>query len=835
MRHRPAWAPLLVLALLCSGAAGAASALRPGKTTPAPAAATPPPATEVIAAADLPARADIDERFAQDVLQRARGRNPADALTPRLDALITDVRARSAMFRDDELLLLPVLRLESIDRHWRFFDREVTTWRAELKKTSDRYLADAADLGRRRAEWAATLASPDGQTLAPVLRERIVSVQAQLLAAEQAISAPIGTQVTLARRANALARSIDAGEAAVAAAIAYSDSRLLKIDAPPLWKLGGKAPRTESQGTVERVLDSELRFLDEYNAANGLLERVHNLFTLLLLPYLLWLSRRSRAIESDDPRTQAAARVLRRPFSSWLLLVATLPIFLYPEAPVILHQIALFLALVPVLRLLPPHVYQVLGPWPYVATGLYLLYLSSLAFIGNEVVNRYYVLGVTAVAAGLLAWLLWRSRAVGDKVASRADPVVRPTAWIAIALLLVSLGANVFGNTSLAGMLTTAVIISGYAGLVLYAGVHVVASILRLLFARRSVSRVALVARHAEQFLQAVTWLLRVAALAGWTVITLTQLRLFRPIYGLATDILTYKLTFGELNLTLGHIALFGLSIFLAFWVAKLVRYLLNDEVLPKMSLPRGVANSVATLSYYALLLIGLFVALAAAGFEIGQLTIVIGALGVGIGLGLQSVVNNFVSGLILMFERPIQPGDVVEISGTSGTVRDIGMRATTLTTFEGADVVVPNGTVLSEKLINWTLSTQSRRLDISLGVAYGTDPKKMLSLLMDVTKATPGVAMHPEPTVLFVGFGESALNFSVRAWTDVYGDWVKTRSDLAVRVHDALAEAGIEIPFPQRDLHLRSFSDEALAALQQATAPGPAAAGDTNTEPPSR
>jgi small-conductance mechanosensitive channel len=232
------------------------------------------------------------------------------------------------------------------------------------------------------------------------------------------------------------------------------------------------------------------------------------------------------------------------------------------------------------------------------------------------------------------------------------------------------------------------------------------------------------------------------------------------------------------------------------------------------MSLPRGVGNSISSLSYYGLLMAGLFVALAAAGFEVSQLAIVVGALGVGIGFGLQNVVNNFVSGLILMFERPIQPGDVVEVAGTSGKVREIGMRATTLTTFEGADVVVPNGVLLNEKLINWTLSDMDRRLDVNVGVAYGSDPKKVLELLMEVTKGTPGVTAEPAPTVLFVGFGASSLDFAIRAWTNEFGEWVAIRSNLTVRVHDALKDAGIVIPFPQQDVHLRTVSPSALQNL---------------------
>jgi small-conductance mechanosensitive channel len=232
------------------------------------------------------------------------------------------------------------------------------------------------------------------------------------------------------------------------------------------------------------------------------------------------------------------------------------------------------------------------------------------------------------------------------------------------------------------------------------------------------------------------------------------------------------------------------------------------------MELPRGVANSVSTLSYYAIVLLGLMFALAAAGFQMSQFAIVFGALGVGIGFGLQNIVNNFVSGLILMFERPIQPGDTVEITGTSGTVRDIGMRATTLKTFEGADVVIPNGTLLSEKLINWTMSDMNRRVDVDVGVAYGSDPRQVAKLLTDVTVACEGIAGQPAPAVIFKGFGASSLDFNIRAWTRNFGDWVAIRSELAMRVHEALVAADIAIPYPQHDIHIRSVDSEARAGL---------------------
>jgi small-conductance mechanosensitive channel len=177
------------------------------------------------------------------------------------------------------------------------------------------------------------------------------------------------------------------------------------------------------------------------------------------------------------------------------------------------------------------------------------------------------------------------------------------------------------------------------------------------------------------------------------------------------------------------------------------------------------------------------------------------------------------------MFERPIQPGDVVEVSGTSGTVREIGMRATTLTTFEGADVVVPNGTLLSEKLINWTLSDMNRRIDVEVGVAYGSDPRCVLALLREVAQGTPGISAAPVPAIVFKGFGPSSLDFSIRAWTDNFGDWVTIRTEMTARVYEALAREGIEIPYPQQAIHIRSVSPGIGQQLAGAMPPQPDAA----------
>jgi small-conductance mechanosensitive channel len=825
MRRRIGSRALALAALALSWTASA-----PGKdaTPPVPDAKQEP---EVIAPADIAMRADADERFARDVVQRSMERDRTGGFEKRLDALTESVLSESQRFERDELNVLSIMRLESLDRHWEFYGRELEEWRRDLKQVSSPYTEDAAELARRRAAWEATRASAETTGMAPALANRIQSVRSGIDAAERAVSVPIERQIRLGQRANALETSILAGQKAVASAIAYNDHRLTQIDSPPLWK-AWKDPQAggDALKSVQTGLSVEAAFLEEYDAAKTDFRFRKTVLSLLLLPLLLWLSYRSRKVVSDDPEIVASTRVMRRPISSWIVLMMVSVVLFEPSAPILLHQIAMLVAFVPVLRLLPPGVYAVLGPWPYIATGLYLLSRLSFVFLASSLHYRIYLLGLALLSTVLLSWVLWsrRPRDGGTSLAW-SRKAARLAGWAAIVALGVAVVANLLGNVSLAEMLVGGVLETGYVGLVLYAGATVLASVIRFLLARRSLSRFRIVTQHVGPLMQSFTRLIRFGAFATWLLIALSEFRLFRPIRDGVTSVLTYEIKFGQISLTLGGVLLFVFSVWVAFWAARTVRLVLRDEVLPKMSLPRGVGNSISSLSYYALVLLGLFVALAAAGFEVGQLAIVIGALGVGIGLGLQNVVNNFVSGLILMFERPIQPGDVIEVGGTSGKVREIGMRATTVSTFEGADVVVPNGMLLSEKLINWTLSDMDRRIDVNVGVAYGSDPKQVLELLMEVTRATPGIAEQPEPAVIFVGFGASSLDFSIRSWTNNFGDWVKIRSELTVRVYDALKYAGIEIPFPQQDLHLRSVSEQAGAAFAGRRMPP----GATDVQPP--
>jgi small-conductance mechanosensitive channel len=299
-----------------------------------------------------------------------------------------------------------------------------------------------------------------------------------------------------------------------------------------------------------------------------------------------------------------------------------------------------------------------------------------------------------------------------------------------------------------------------------------------------------------------------------WLLLSLRGFMVWTPIVEWLTRVLTAPIGIGEVTVNLDMILLFVLVLFVGNLLARMISGVIELDVMGRMDLRRGVAVTVGSLLRYALIAVAFLVAMAAIGIDLSNLAILGGALGVGIGFGLQNIVNNFISGLLLAFERPIGIGDTVQVGPHTGDVKEIGIRASVIRTFDGAEVIVPNLELITKDVVNWTRTGTRRRIEIPVGAAYGTDPERVIKLLLEVAEQHPDVRANPAPVALFTGFGDSALTFVLRAWTDSL-DWPKVRSDLTVGTNTALRDACIEVPFPQRDLHLRSVDMEALKDLR--------------------
>ena len=297
--------------------------------------------------------------------------------------------------------------------------------------------------------------------------------------------------------------------------------------------------------------------------------------------------------------------------------------------------------------------------------------------------------------------------------------------------------------------------------------------------------------------------LIKTTAVLAWVATALDYYGALEWTTRTLKNILLLEYTLGDYSFSVSSVGIFIVVIWLSVRLAQFVRFVLDEDVLPRLDLPKGVPATISKTSTYLVVTVGSVIAVVAAGLDLSRAPLLVGALGVGIGFGLQNAVNNFVSGLILLFGRPINVGDKIQIGEISGVVRDIGIRATVVQTWQGAEVIVPNATLISDNLVNWTLSDDRRRMDISIGVAYGLSPAQVIELLTSVARAHKEVLRDPEPAAIFTGFGDSALDFELRAWTR--GSHVTVASDLRLGIEKVLAKRGIEIPLPQRDLHLRT------------------------------
>jgi potassium-dependent mechanosensitive channel len=384
---------------------------------------------------------------------------------------------------------------------------------------------------------------------------------------------------------------------------------------------------------------------------------------------------------------------------------------------------------------------------------------------------------------------------------------LRGGAGVALAALLALLA----GYSNLADYLTRSFIGSIFLIIVALLLLHLGNGCIEVILSQAAVKRLGFFSRFGDALQSRLKNLLKATLWVGVFLALFQLWGIYVSITQAWEKIFEFKFAIGELTLSLGRILMSALFLYLIVSGSWFIRAFLDGEVFPRQQLDRGARDAIKKLIHYSLLFIGIIMAISIIGLNLTSFAFLTGAVGVGVGFGLQNIVNNFVSGLMLLFERPFKVGDMVVVDNETGTVRKIGLRSTVIETFDRSELIVPNSQFISGKVTNWTRSSNVARVKIAVGVTYGSDVKLVLRLLKEAAASDPRVLVNPEPNPLFLRFGDSALEFELYAWVANVSDSLSVRSSLCQEIASRFQEAGVEIPVPQHDVHLRSIDTKIL------------------------
>ena len=533
---------------------------------------------------------------------------------------------------------------------------------------------------------------------------------------------------------------------------------------------------------------------------------VVSILILVFIVLAAWYKRHFAkvvAVENFD-LSEMHMTLIYSPVVTVIFVAALLIRFILSDLPHSFRSLNLVIMMVPMMIIVIRLFGSQIRTWILMLITVYsLTFLYELAYY-PDILLRIILLIFSLAGLWLFIWII-----IKKPLAARFNNNViyrffRILLQFFAVLLFFSLVANLIGAFSLAEFFTLLPIQITVLAIGIQVTTKVADTIVFLLLASNYMQKLNVIREEIDIIHRKVVWLID---LSLWIFFFSTTLRIFRvkdAVFEWGRGVLTDGWTIGAVDITPGSILIFFFVIWLSVIITRIVKHILEKDVFARISTSKGMPSTIIMLVRIALITGGFFLAAAAAGMKLTNLSIVLGAFSVGIGFGLQNIFNNMVSGLILAFERPIKVGDIIQVGELIGTVRSIDLRSSTVKSFDGAEVIIPNGNLISNEMINWTLSDSNRRMDIRVGVAYGTDPEVVIEIMEEIATAHEEVRKKPFPKAYFLGFGDSSLDFRLLAWANL--DYrLETESEIKVTINKKLGEAGIEIPFPQRDLHLRS------------------------------
>ena len=530
-------------------------------------------------------------------------------------------------------------------------------------------------------------------------------------------------------------------------------------------------------------------------------------FILLIIP----LYRKRQVLRESEHWRFIADRI----YSAGLFLIctSTMVIYEYEEFPFIWKFLNLLILGISFARLAGSMVTRTLERGFIYGLAIFLVIVRFMEIIDLPLpLFRLFI--ASAAAAGLIGCWKWAR----EKERQEAPSVYPRLLRLSAVFLAFILAAEIWGKDAMAFYLLASVTRSIAIILISMLFMRMIHGAMEWLFHSSLLPRAVVLYSHDIDLIVQRT--MNFIWIAVWALILLPTILMtwgvFDSLPSATKGFWEFGFNIGSQRISLGLVIVVIAMLYGSFFISWFFQKLFLDVLLRKRKVQKGVRLSIERLIHYAVIFIGFLVAISLIGFDLTKFTIILSALGVGIGFGLQGVVNNFVSGLILLFEQPVRQGDIIEVGGIWAEVKNIGLRATTVQTFDQADLIIPNADLTTNQVTNWTLSNRQVRLIIPVGVAYGSDVPLVMKILTECAQANERVVKKPEPGVLFLRFGESSLDFELRVWVTDTDYRLVTRSQLHQEIDRRFREKNIVIAFPQRDLHVRGVDESAILRMPE-------------------
>ncbi len=792
IRDRSLWRGVLAAAIIVLGGPVY------GQETPQ----TPPTAadkaTAAIPLADVALEAESVTTIVRDIVADSSSNGVTEIVAQELPAIAREIDARLRESRKIVAQNPTIEILRNLETEWDRRRRELTKLNKNLTarvNELERYTTRIEEFGKA---WNQTFAVAKDSNVPPEVLDRIKFVIGEIGRGRDAVEKQRARALAIQNRLSVQDSRIADALRLVGQARENTLNRLFLQDGAPIWRLEIESlPPQQLQEESLGSFSTQWAVLSQYAGRQAMRFVLPVVIFALLAAALYWTRGRMRGLAVENTGRAGVTPVFEMPIATALILTLLTSQWIYPEAPrpfwTALGAIALIPSVIILRRIIASDLYPIL----YALIGFFFVdQLRTFAAAVQFLPRLLFLLEML----GAMLFSFWLARSFAQRRSSVSDGTPRAhkpiilAAWVVLVISSLVFFANALGYVTLATLLGNALLESSYLALILYAIIEVVDGLIMIALSGRPFAALRVVDRHRSLLRHRVRRIFQVLAVGMWVAALLQQVLLREQAFTAVRELLSSELSVGSIQASLGDLLAFAVTVWAAFLVSRFVRFLLDEDIYPRVQLQRGLAYAISNTLHYLILVVGFFLAVAALGIDMTRITILAGAFSVGVGFGLQNIFNNFISGLILLFERPINIGDVVQIDDAAGVVQRIGIRASIIRTTNGSDIIMPNGKLISERVINWTLSSLQHGIELPVAVAQGHDPERVIAVLERTAAAHPLIVKDPPPQALVVKLGADALALELRAWTDYSGQWMQIRSELAIAISRALAAENIAI-----------------------------------------